>query len=127
MTINKKDVIQLYKKYYSDRENEQVDLFQLLEQEFSIVNAIYPGSYVQISPAFVFPQVVFIDADKNAIKFFKDIGRIINLINSRKDYDATPNIAFYGIDYNNPRAIAYKFTRSKLTSLNTHDPNQQKA
>lgn len=85
-----------------DRENEQVDLFQLLKQEFSIVNAVYPGSYVQISPAFVYPQVVFIDADKNAIKFFKDNDRIINLINSRKEYDTIPNITFYGRDYNNP-------------------------
>ncbi|WP_163832781.1 hypothetical protein [Spartinivicinus ruber] len=102
MTRGKHDVIQLYKKYYLDRENEQINLFKLLKQELSILNAIYPGSYVHISPAFIYPQVVFIDSDKNAIKFFKEEDRVIDIISSRKEYDATPSISFYGRDYNNP-------------------------
>ena len=64
-------MLQLYKKYYIDRDCEQIDLFRLLHHQFGIKNAIYPGSYVHISPSFIYPEVVYIDMDKKAKKFFR--------------------------------------------------------
>ena len=49
----------------------KLTLFRLLRNEFNISNAIYPGSYIQISPSFIFPYVVYLDSDKNAAKFLK--------------------------------------------------------
>ncbi len=89
-----------YKKYYIDREYEQVDLFRALKNKFDISNAIYPGSYIQISPSFVFPYVVYIDSDKNAIKFFKSES-FKNIVNERKIYSRDPQIVFHGVDYRN--------------------------
>ena len=95
------DIIQIYKKYYKDRDYEQIDLFRLLKNEFKIKNAIYPGSYVHISPSFIFPDVVYIDSDINAIRFFKS-DKLIELVCVRKEYNENPKISFHGIDYKSP-------------------------
>ena len=92
------NAIQAYQKYYTDRDYEQVDLFRLLRNKFAISKAIYPGSYIHVSPSFVFENVVYIDSDKNAIQFFQS-NELINLARKRKEYDESPKIEFYGINY----------------------------
>lgn len=102
MAIKSKfNAIDIYKKYYIDRNHEQIDLFQLLKVTFGIESVLYPGSYVQISPAFIFSHVVFIDSDKTANKFFKD-DKPISYIIDRKMYSADPDVTFYAQDYSVP-------------------------
>ena len=96
--ISSKFIAQTYKKYYSDRDYEQIDLFRLIENKWKIKRAIYPGSYVHISPSFVISDVVYIDSDKNAKKFFL-IDDVKEFICERKEYRNDPKISFYGIDY----------------------------
>ncbi|MCA9837675.1 MAG: hypothetical protein KC422_12230 [Trueperaceae bacterium] len=95
-----KDVLQTYQKYYVDRDYEQVDLFQLLKSEFAISHVIYPGSFVHISPSFIFQKVSYIDSDKNAKLFFQQEQQVQALIEGRKHYQETPSISFYSVDYN---------------------------
>ena len=90
---------QAYQKYYIDRDYEQVDLFRLLKTEYGISNAIYPGSYIQISPSLIYPYVVYIDSDKHAIRFFQ--GETLGELVERKEYSEAPRIVFHGIDYKN--------------------------
>ena len=97
----KSDVIKIYEKYYIDRDYEQVDLFRLLKETFGIDRAIYPGSYVQISPSFVYSTVVFIDSDKKAKAFFSN-DSVTEYICERKEYSERPNISFYAGDYREP-------------------------
>jgi hypothetical protein len=91
-------VTQTYKKYYSDRDYEQIDLFRLINEKWEINRAVYPGSFVHISPSFIFSDVVYIDADKNAIKFFKS-EEVEEFICERKEYRDDPKVSFYGTDY----------------------------
>lgn len=91
-------VNQTYKKYYSDRDYEQIDLFQLLKETYQIKKVIYPGSYVHVSPSFVFSNVVYIDADKNTKKFFND-DTLKEFICNRKEYYEDPEVSFHGTDY----------------------------
>jgi hypothetical protein len=91
-------VTQTYKKYYSDRAYEQIDLFRLIKKKWEVNRAVYPGSFVHISPSFVIPDVVYIDSDKNAIKFFKYDG-VKEFICERKEYSDDPKFLFFGIDY----------------------------
>lgn len=100
-TSSHPEVIALYEKYYIDRDYEQVDLFQLLKKKYGISNVVYPGSYVHISPSFVFPYVAYIDADKKAKKFFSDANIIGKYISKRKEYKAPPHFEFYAGDYRN--------------------------
>jgi hypothetical protein len=98
MTQATNPAYQAYKKFYIDRDYEQLDLFRLLKDKFEISRAIYPGSYIQISPSFIFPHVVYIDADKKAIKYFKT-GALEEIVRERKEYPAEPQIIFHGMDY----------------------------
>ncbi len=95
---NDVEVFQAYKKYYIDRDYEQIDLFRLLKNTYEIKRAIYPGSYIHISPSFIFQDVVYIDSDKKAIKFFQS-NKLIELVRERKEYSKDPKISFYGVDY----------------------------
>jgi len=92
------DAFSLYKKYYIDRDYEQVDLFRLLKDSFGIRRVIYPGSYIQISPSFIFPEVVYIDADIKAIRCFQS-GQLLEIIHDRKEYSEDPMVTFHGADY----------------------------
>ncbi len=90
-----------YKKYYIDRDYEQVDLWRLLKVEFNITKAVYPGSYIHISPSFIYPYVMYIDSDKQAIRFFES-GSLTEIVRARKEYPEEPRIVFHGIDYRKP-------------------------
>jgi len=87
-----------YKKYYIDQDYEQIDLFRLLRNEFNISSAIYPGSYIQISPSFIYPYVAYLDSDKDAAKFFSNES-FKEIIRERKEYQEEPRIAFHSTDY----------------------------
>lgn len=95
---NDVDAVQAYQKYYIDRDYEQIDLFRVLKSTYEITKAIYPGSYIHISPSFIFPDVVYIDSDKNAIRFFQS-NQLIELVRERKEYNEEAMITFHGVDY----------------------------
>ncbi|MBN2280343.1 MAG: hypothetical protein JXQ65_07175 [Candidatus Marinimicrobia bacterium] len=88
----------LYQKYYIDRDYEQIDLFQMLSNQFDIKSAIYPGSFIHISPSSIFPVTCYIDADKNAKQFFAT-EKYLEYIRQRKQYEEEPVIRFYGENY----------------------------
>ena len=103
---NDVEVFKAYKKYYIDRDYEQVDLFRLLKNTYEIKRVIYPGSYIHISPSFIFQDVVYIDSDKDAIKFFQS-NKLIELVYERKEYNKDPKISFYGVDYRERKEELY--------------------
>ena len=94
------NAIQTYQKFYIDSDYEQVDLFRLLKNTYEITSVIYPGSYIHISPSFIFTSVAYIDSDIKAIKFFQS-KELIELIHQRKEYNEDPKISFHGVDYQN--------------------------
>lgn len=98
MAESTNSALQAYKKYYLDRDYEQVDLFRLLKAEYGIASAIYPGSFIQVSPSFIFPTVAYIDSDKQAVRFFQS-GALAELVEARKEYPEAPEILFHGMDY----------------------------
>ena len=95
------NAIQAYKNYYIDRDYEQVDLFRLLKNTFEITRVVYPGSYIHISPSFIFQDVVYIDSDKKAKRFFQS-DELNGLVLERKEYNGDPRITFLGMSYEVP-------------------------
>jgi hypothetical protein len=93
-----KDVIGLYKEYFIDRDFERLDLFELLQEKFNIESAIYPGSFVHVTPSFVYPKTTYIDSDKNAKRFFEH-PEFIDFIISHKKYQQDSDISFYPKDF----------------------------
>lgn len=90
----------LYKKYHLDRQDERLDQFLILSKKFSIRSVLYPGCFVHITPSFVFRDVVYIDENKQAYKFFQDPG-VYKYIQRRKHYQKSPQIAFLHRNYKN--------------------------
>lgn len=88
----------LYRKYFVEREFERLDLFQLIAEEYKIKRVLYPGSFVHVTPSFVFPQVVYVDNDKQADKFFK-IPEMHQFIEQQKTYPQAANLKFHFADY----------------------------
>jgi hypothetical protein len=98
--VNKNNSLQLYEKYFMDRDFERLDLFQLLLKKYGIKSALYPGSFVHITPSFVFQITVYVDTDKKAKNFFND-PEIYDFIKKHKIYPQNADITFYAMDYRN--------------------------
>jgi hypothetical protein len=96
--MRKKDNIQLYKKYYLDNNNENIGQFKILAENFNVKSALYPGSFVHITPSLVFPKVTYIDTDKRAKAFFID-PQVDEYIRKRKLYSGNFSVDFISDDY----------------------------
>jgi hypothetical protein len=88
----------LYKQYHIDKNDERLGLFEILGREFSIQRALYPGSYVHITPSFVFPLVVYVDNFPQTNDFFNN-PKVYKYVDQRKLYKDKPVIRFHNKDY----------------------------
>lgn len=102
--MNKNNSLKLYEKFFVERDFERLDLFQLLAEKYRLESALYPGSYVHITPSFVFPVTVYVDTDKKAKKFFNDPA-IYDFIAKRKIYSQNADVTFYAMNYKNELGI----------------------
>jgi hypothetical protein len=92
--------LDLYQKYFQDRQFERLDLFQIIADKFNIQRALYPGSFVHVTPSFVFPDVVYVDNDKQAMQFFGK-PEIYEFIAQNKIYPQAAQVKFHFADYRN--------------------------
>lgn len=90
---------ELYRKYFLDRNFERLDLFQRIGEKYDIQRVLYPGSYVHITPSFFFPDVVYVDSDKKAKKFFDDREALQDYLSRRKNYLQKTKVTFHFADY----------------------------
>ncbi|MDX1379377.1 MAG: hypothetical protein R3307_11045, partial [Anaerolineales bacterium] len=95
-----KDPFDLYRKHFVDKSFERLDLFRRLAEKFDVQRVLYAGSFVHITPSFVFPDVVYLDNDKRANLFFRD-SRVRDFVAERKSYPQDPKITFHFADYRN--------------------------
>jgi hypothetical protein len=95
-----KSVLDLYQKYFQDRQYERLDLFKIIADKFNVQRTLYAGSFVHITPSFVFSDVVYVDNDKQAKQFF-DSPEVLTFINERKIYQQESRISFHFADYRN--------------------------
>ena len=91
-------VAKLYNHYYIDRKVERLNLFRQLEKKYGGTRVLYPGSYVHISPSFVYPEVVYVDKDPEAKPFFDNPANY-DFVAKRKHYDQPTSITFHAVDY----------------------------
>jgi hypothetical protein len=90
----------LYRKYFIDRDFERLDLFQLLAEKYNVQRVLYAGSFVHVTPSFVFPDVVYVDNDNGAKKFFGN-SNFRKYVVRRKSYPQDPKIIYHFADYRN--------------------------
>ena len=88
----------LYRKYHIDRDDERLGLFAELAKKYEINNVLYPGSFVHVTPSFVFPRVVYVDSYREADRFFKDEA-VPGFVRANKLYPQEANVVFHKADY----------------------------
>lgn len=81
-----------------ERRMQRERIFELIAAKYSIQSAVYPGSYLHIAPSLYIQEVVYIDTDKKAKKFFASVD-YLKYINKNKVYDNEAQMEFYGQDY----------------------------
>lgn len=91
--------VELYKKYFLDNSFEREHLWELLAETFDIERAIYPGSFIHITPSFHIPSVAFIDSDRQAKKFFAEPEGVMKMNNERKAYKQSAEFKFLPLNY----------------------------
>ncbi|MGB6128880.1 MAG: hypothetical protein WBG30_09030 [Psychrilyobacter sp.] len=93
----KKNAIKMYEDYVSNNWDRQ-NLIEKLVKKYKIKSALYPGSYIHITPSFLIPRVTYVDSDKKAKMFFKDES-IYSYIEKHKEYKGKMILQFYPSDY----------------------------
>ncbi|MBI9050864.1 MAG: hypothetical protein JEZ00_15695 [Anaerolineaceae bacterium] len=95
-----KTALDLYHKYFRDRQFERLDMFQMINDRFNIQRVLYPGSFVHITPSFIFSDVVYVDNDKQANLFFSK-PEVYPFIAQNKVYTQEAHVKFHFSDYRN--------------------------
>lgn len=98
----KVDVQGLYRQFYVDNNFERDDLFKSLKSRFNINNALYPGSFVHITPSFFISEVAYVDSDPRAKKFFDQKSTVADMISKKKTYATDAVFRFISSDYSRP-------------------------
>ena len=93
-----KDIPKLYQQYHVDRQDERLELFVIIRTKFLAGSFLYPGCFVHITPAFVFPNATFVDTDRRAKNFFDD-PRTLAFVEAAKQYKQKPKMRFLAQDY----------------------------
>lgn len=96
--------ISLYEKNHLIKDDERLGLFLRLNDAYSIKKVLYPGSYAHITPAFVFPVVIFNDVYKKLQKFYESV-EIKEYINKRKIYSGEATYSYICSDYKSPLPV----------------------
>ena len=95
-------MIDLYRKHYTELQFERAGLFDLVQQSFHSNQALYPGSFVHITPSLYFPHVVYIDRRPDVQTFFADLEGVSQFIERNKYYRRSAYIRFIAQDFAAP-------------------------
>jgi hypothetical protein len=88
----------MYLRFHVEKQDERLGLFERLVERYGVRSALYPGSFVHVTPSFVIPTVVYADSDRRARRFFADPGAV-ELIKGRRTYGEEPTVRFHYGDY----------------------------
>ncbi len=74
-------------------------LFCAIADGWPIARALYPGSYVDLSPSIGFRSVVYVDSDPRAQRLFADRELVASELAGRTRSGAGSEVRFLGADY----------------------------
>lgn len=92
------DPIALYHDYTKEGWH-RFDLIKALVEAYGVTSALYPGSYVHITPSLMMPRVVYVDLDRKAKRFFSKKAAVAEFIEANKIYEGEASFDFYAADY----------------------------
>jgi len=91
---------------YRESIGDRSGLFAALAEVWPMERALYPGSYVDLSPSTAVPSVVYVDTDPRAGRFFADPDLVAGELAGRTRPGAGREVRFIGADYTDPLDLA---------------------
>lgn len=91
---------------YRSSIGDRSSLFEALHEQWAPSRALYPGSYVDLSPATTIESVVFVDTDRRAARFFADTALVEAELEGRRRTGAGAEVRFLHADYTAPLPLA---------------------
>lgn len=88
----------LYHRHHVAKGDERLGLFRGLVERYGVQSALYPGSFMHVTPSFVIPTVVYADADARAARFFAHPA-LHPFILRHRQYARAPEIRFHAGDF----------------------------
>jgi hypothetical protein len=89
----------------NQHEGDRERLFTAAARAIEASTVLYPGSFVDIAPSYVFPSVTYVDLDQRAQRFFADEAGVLQLVGDRWVGRPAPTIRFLHQDYREPLAL----------------------
>ena len=87
---------------YRESIGDRSGLFAALAEGWPVERALYPGSYVDLSPSTALPSVTYVDNDARAAKFFADPDLVSADLAGRTGPGVDPEVRFLAADYTKP-------------------------
>ncbi len=87
---------------YRESIGDRSDLFAALADLCPVERALYPGSYVDLSPSTAFRSVTYVDTDARAARFFDETGLAQAELAGRTRPGAGMEVRFLAADYDQP-------------------------
>lgn len=84
-------------------------LFSAVADSLDVSTVLYPGSYVDLAPSFVFPTVTYVDVDNRAKSFFTDDGAVREIIAAHDGAPVAPSFTFLHADYTDELDLGQEF------------------
>ena len=87
---------------YRESIGDRSGLFAALADLVPVERALYPGSYVDLSPSTAFRSVTYVDTDRRAARFFADADVVRAELAGRTRPGAGIEVRFLAADYTGP-------------------------
>ncbi len=90
---------------YCNSIGDRSGLFTALVAAWPIHRALYPGSYLDLSPSMAIPSVTYVDTDRRAARYFGDRDLVRADVKRHRSTGAAPEIEFVAADYTQPLPV----------------------
>ena len=84
---------------------DRTGLFAAVADAWKPVSALYPGSYLDLSPSTAIPAVTYVDTDRRAARFFADRELVAAELEGRTRAGAATDVRFLHSDYTTPLSL----------------------
>lgn len=96
-------ILQEFTQKLWDKQNQHPDdrfrLFRAIGKVIVPKTVLYAGSYVDISPSFIFPNVTYVDMDRRAKRFFEDEVGVKEIVEAKDTTASSVQFSFIHSDY----------------------------
>jgi len=95
--------LQEFTKKLWEKQNQHPDdrfrLFRAVGKVIMPKTVLYAGSYVDVTPSFIFPNVTYVDMDRRAKRFFEDEVGVKEIVETKNTAASNVQFSFIHSDY----------------------------